>query len=554
MFQRTKKYLEKCFVWSGKPLRTVGGAAVIIAVSGIVSRVLGFLRDHLLAARFGAGDTLDAYYAAFQLPDFFYNLIVLGALSAAFVPVFTELIDHEHKDAAWRLTNELLTSLFVILVAVALLGMVFAPWVVHFFAPGFSGEKLALTTTLTRIMLLGPIFLGISSVFGGVLVSFKQFIGSSLAPIFYNLGIIAGISFLVPSFGPTGLGWGVVFGASLHLSVQYPAFARSGFRWHIPAHLPWHDRNVLRVLWLMIPRTLGMAINQVTTLVENQFASLLTSGSLSVLRLSNNIQSVPLGLFGIPFSLAAFPSLSIYAAQKKEKEFFEALTSTTRRILFFVVPISLFLIIFRAQFVRVILGSGEFDWNDTILTFEVLKWFAVSLFAQSLIPLFARAFFALQDTRTPFYISLVSALIQISLIPVLLPHFAIEGLAIAFSVGTIINIVLLYWFLRKRLAEWSDRAMFIPAGKAVCAALLAALAAQVSKSVFTLTITELDTFAKVFSQLVFGLGIGSVVFLIVAAWLQLEDYKALKQFIWRKMFHNPEILSEAGDHPESGEW
>jgi putative peptidoglycan lipid II flippase len=541
--------------WADTPTKTIGGAALIIAASGIVSRLLGFLRDHLLAARFGAGDTLDAYYAAFQIPDFFYSLIVLGALSAAFIPVFTDLIEKDRRDAAWKLVSELLKSLFVLLSVVAVLGAVFAPQLVGFLAPGFGDEKLALTVSLMRIMLLGPIFLGMSSVFGGVLVSFRQFVANAFAPVVYNLGIIGGILFFVPTMGVTGLAWGVIIGALAHALIQYPAFVRSGFGRHRLLRMPWHDENVRRVLWLMIPRTLGMAINQITAVIESQFASLLSSGSIAVLRLSNNIQSVPLGLFGIPFSLAAFPSLSIFAAQEKEKEFFEALSSTTRRILFFVVPISLFLIIFRAQFVRVILGSGQFDWNDTILTFGMLKWFAMSLFAQSLIPLFARAFFALQDTRTPFYISLTSAMVQVVLIPVLLPYYSVEALALAFSAGTIVNISLLYWFLRKRLTgEWNDRAFILPIFKAVLAALIAGVAAQVSKSVFALTITELDTTVKVLSQLLFGLSIGGAVFLGMAAWLRLEDFVAFKQFIWRKIFRNPVALSEAGDHPESGEW
>ncbi len=536
------------------PSRSVGAAAVLIAFAGIASRFLGFVRDRILASQFGAGDILDAYYTAFRLPDLVYGFLVLGALSAAFVPVFTELVTQEKKEEAWRLTSGVLHTTLFSIGCFSVLGILFASVITDFLAPGFDTEKKALVTELTRIMLLAPFFLSASAVFGGVLVSFKQFAAYSFAPVFYNIGIIFGALFLAPMFGPDGLAWGVVLGSFFHLAIQYPAMYRAGFRYQWGLLTAWKDENVRRVLKLMIPRSLGMAVNQISLLVMTIFASTLVSGSLAAFTLANNIQSVPLGLFGIAFSLAVFPALASFSAKKRDKDFFLMFAETGRKILFFVVPLSIFIIIFRAQCVRVILGSGNFDWQDTITTFEVLKFLAISLFAQSLIPLFARAFFALQNTKTPLYIALVSEAIHIALIPLLLPYYQVQGLAIAFSISTIINFTLLYFFLRKSLSFWEDRLIVWPVAKIFLAAIAAGIVAQVSKSIFALTTNELDTFIEVFLQLFIGFAIGSSTYVLFAHWLKVEELERVKRFFLCRVLRQPEAAVLAEDHPERGDW
>jgi len=549
-----KKWYTNFSVWTFSRSETVGSAALLIALAGIVSRILGFFRDRILASQFGAGDVLDAYYAAFRIPDLLYSLLVLGALSAAFVPIFTELITEKKEVEAWRLTSGVLQLLFLVLGGLSFLGIIFASVFVPLITPGFSQEKTDMVILLTRIMLLSPIFLSLSAVLGSVLVSFKQFVAYSLAPILYNVGIIIGAVLLAPFFGPIGLAWGVVIGSLFHVLIQYPSIQKTGFRFVVQPYFFWKDVTIRRVVRLMIPRSLSLAVSQMSLFTMTIFASTLASGSLAVFTLANNIQSVPLGLFGIAFSIAVFPSLAIFFAEKKEKKFFETFSQTSTRILFFVVPISMFMILFRAQFVRVILGAGQFDWEDTILTFETLEILAFSLFAQSLIPLFVRAFFAIQDTKTPFYTALVSAFIQIALIPFLLPTYSLLALAIAFSVSNILNVVILYFFLRTKLAFWNDATFFVPIIKIIFATVGAGIVAQISKSVFALTIDELDTFVKVFFQLGTGLTIGSVSFLIFCHWFKVEELGMVKRFILCKILRQPETATVTEDHPERGDW
>jgi putative peptidoglycan lipid II flippase len=219
-----------------------------------------------------------------------------------------------------------------------------------------------------------------------------------------------------------------------------------------------------------------------------------------------------------------------------------------------VLPLSFFLIIFRAETVRIVLGAGAFNWEDTILTFTVLGWLSISLFAQSLIPLFARAFFALQDTKTPLFAALLSEIIHLALIPVLLSRFAIAGIAIAFSIGTIINIVLLYIALRQRVLAWHDWTIIAGALRIVSISLVAAAVAQFSKGIFALTIGRLDTFVEVATKLSVGVLIGMVVYLALSAYFALPEYLQLKRFIWQRFLRRPETMALAEDHPERGDW
>lgn len=526
-------------------IHSVGAAALIIAVAGIASRLVGFLRDRILAAQFGAGDTLDVYYAAFRIPDFLYGFLVLGALSAAFVPLFTELYAGKKEQEAWNLSSGVLNLLVSALVLLSALVAVFSPWLTDILVPGFSPEKKVFTSELTRIMLLSPIFLGMSAVFGGVLVSLKRFFLYSLAPVFYNAGIIAGAIFFAPRFGVSGLAWGVVLGAALHACVQYIDLRQTGFVYRWPQKGFWKNEMIRRVLRLMIPRSLGVAVNQVGFFVVTVFASWLVSGSLAVFTLANNIQSVPLGLFGVAFSLAVFPTLATLATTQSHVEFFRTFAKTFQRILFFVVPVSVLMIVLRAQIVRVILGSGQFDWNDTILTFNVLGILSLSLFAQSLIPLLARAFFALQDTKTPLYIALVSEVIHILLTLVLIRPFGIEGIAWAFSLATLVNFFLLYRFLRKRLDIWEDHRLISPAFKIIIASLGAGLVGQLTKMLFGFQEQPLDTFVAILIQLVITSLFGGAAFLLLGWAMRIEQLEPLKRFLFRRVLGQPQVIVES---------
>lgn len=526
-----------------RPTQSVAAAAFIISLAGIASRLLGLFRDRILAGQFGAGDTLDAYYAAFRVPDLIYNLMIVGALSAAFIPVFTELISEKKEEEAWKLSSGILSLHVLITGALSLFLVIFAPILMKLVTPGFSGEKMELTVTLTRIMFLSPLLFGISGIFGGMLVSFKKFLIYSLAPIFYNAGIIVGALFLVKPFGPMGLAWGVVLGALFHLAIQYPAVKFSGFSFRPMFFDAWDNPDVKKILKLMLPRTITVAVTQINFTVVTIFASTLAAGSLAVFNFANNIQSAPLGLFGISFAIAVFPTLSAYGAKKNTEQFVRAFSRTFRQILFFVIPLSVLICVLRAQTVRVLLGTGKFNWDDTILTFQVLGLMSLSLFAQSLIPLLTRTFYALQNTKTPLKITLVSETILLLAVVFLIKPFGIYGLAMAFSLSSVVNMSLLVFFLRKKLVNIDGKVIVDSVTRIFAASLIAGGAAQIGKIIVG-TQGELDTFVAVLVQLVLAGSMGLAAFALASYYLDVKEFFQFTDSISQKIFRAKKVIAE----------
>ena len=412
------------------------------------------VRDRMFAHYFGAGTIMDAYYAAFRIPDFVYNIVIVGALSAGFIPVFMEVLMKDKKEA-WRVTNAVITILGVILFFTCSALFIFAPQLVSKLVPGFTGSTFDLTITFTRIMLLSPVLLGISGVLSGVLQSFKSFLVYSLTPIMYNVGIIIGVVVLVPIFGLNGLAYGVVLGALMHLLIQIPTLIHYGFNFK-PLFL-WRHPAVKKIGILLIPRTLGMATQQISIVAITTISSLLASGSLTIFSLANNLQSVPSGIIGISFGMAIFPTLAELATQDKKQEFVQRISTTTRQILFLILPLTILFILLRAQIVRVVLGTGKFDWEATILTYQTLAFFSISLFAQSLIPMLARAFYALQDTWTPFIIGICSVTSNIFGALYFSKIFGVVGLAGAYSVSMVVQAALLWILLRRKTYQLDEK-------------------------------------------------------------------------------------------------
>lgn len=538
-----KGIFKNTILTNSSPSASIAGAAFLITIMSLASRLLGLVRDRILASTFGAGDTLDIYYAAFRIPDLIYNLLILGALSAAFIPVFTSLISKEENEEAWELANGVINMAFIVIIFLSLIFCVFAPYLMRIITPGFPEDKIDQVVSFTRIMFLSPLFLGLSGILGGILTSFKRFLIYSLAPIFYNLGIIIGILVLVRVLGPIGLAWGVVLGAILHMLVQYPAVKHLGLHHKIKIVGYFKNPNIIKVFKLMIPRTLGIAVNQINLLVMTVFASLLASGSLAIFNFAQNLQGVPIGLFGSSFAIAVFPTLSALHAKKNNREFGYHLSHTLRRVLFFIIPISIAILLLRAQMVRVVLGAGKFDWEDTVLTFQVLGIFSLSLFAQSLVPLLARSFYAMHDTRTPFYIALVSEAVSILTALLLLGKLKIMALAIAFSLASVVQMTLLLFVLRTRLDYLDDKNIIKSLVKIAIASAAAGICMQLTKYM-TAFFIDIDTFMGISVQLVSSGIIGFVVFAIACHLLKSPEFAEFKHSLTKKIFKGKKDILE----------
>jgi len=478
--------------------KTIFSAAVIIGAASLISRLLGLLRDRILASQFGAGDVLDVYYAAFRAPDMIFNLLVLGALSAGFIPIFSKyFFAIRKKEDAWRIANNILNSLVIVLVVLSVVIFIFAPWIVSWIVPGFDVAKQMETVLLTRIMVLSPIILGISSVFGGILQSLKRFLIYSLAPIFYNVGIIIGAVWFVEWWGIVGLAWGVILGACLHFALQLVGVIANGFKYKLI--LDWRDKDFREVVTLMIPRIFSLGISQVNLVVITIIASTLVAGSLTIFNFANNLQYVPIGIIGISFAIAAFPTLSGHAERGEIKFFRHAFSSTVRQVLFFMIPASIIFLVLRAQIVRVALGAGEFGWVATVATADTLAFFTFSFFAQAIIPLLVRMFFAMHNTITPLLTGLLSAAINIVAGLYLSKIYGVVGLAMAFSLASLVNFALLWVVLRIKIGSLDEYKIVRSLYLMSIAGIFMGIVVQVMKPVVT-SFVELETFFAVFVQ------------------------------------------------------
>ncbi len=511
---------------------TIYQAAGILASFTLLSRLVGLLRDRMFAAHFGAGDLLDAYYVAFRIPDLVFNFLILGTLSVSFIPVFTEYFIKD-KEEANQIANTVLTVIFLSISALCLILFFFVPEITRLTAPGFSGVKFDNTVLLTKIFLLSPVIFTLSSVFSSVLNALRRFVLVSIAPIIYNLGIIAGIKWLYPSFGIRGLGYGVIIGALLHLLIQFSGALSAGFKFK--PNIKMRHPGVKKIVKLFLPRILGVDNAQISLLVASIIGSTLLSGTIAVFNLANNLQAVAIGMFGISFAVAAFPNLSEAFAQNDAEKFNAVFVKTCINILFFVIPISILILLLRAQIVRVVLGTGNFDWQATRLTANALGIFALSIFAQSLAPLFSRAFYARHNTLTPVLIGLVALASNALLAIFLTRSIGAMGLVIAFSLSNIINAVLLFWVLNRQIRTLNDRYLVASALKIILASAAMALATYLTLQVVGTNI-QLNTFAAVLFQGASAALVGLAVFALSAVILKIDEAKAALAVVRRLFF------------------
>ncbi len=521
-------------LWNGET-DGLSAAAFVVGAASLASRLIGVLRDRVLASTFGAGDALDAYYAAFRLPDLLYTLVIFGALTAGFIPVFSEYLERRGEKDAMRLAGQVV-SLVAIVMALACAGFILAtPQLVPWMTPGYTGEKLQLTIDLSRIIFLSPILLGLSAVYGGVLQSMRRFFAFALAPVLYNLGIIAGAIFLTPSMGVHGVAWGVVLGAMLHFLAQVSVAVPLGLvRIPLPS---FRSEGVRRIVKLMIPRTASLAATQVMLVVLLSLASTLESGAVAVFNLAQNLLMFPVGIVGISYAIAAFPEMARAWSGNRSADFRSVLVGAARKIFYFMLPITALYVLLRAQFVRLALGAGVFDWSDTIRTADLLGWLALALVAHALVPLLIRAFFATQDSWTPFWISIGVAGFHTVLAVLWSASYGLNGLGAAATVAAFVQLLLLWLTLRWRRGGMPYREMLSSGLKTfIATAALAAVAYPLRQ--WLGTVYPLRTFWQVVLQTFVSMGGGLAAFLLASWVLRSEEFIELRNAIagrlWRR--------------------
>ncbi len=547
-------------------IANVHSAALLLGAAGLLSRLLGILRDRFLAGTFGAGRELDVYYAAFQIPDFMSVLFLFGAGSAAILPIFQEYLARD-RDEARRLISELSLVFVVGAVIFSAAAALAAPFLVSFIAPGFGAEDRALTAALARIMLLSPILLGLSSIFSSVVQSFQRFLAFALAPILYNIGIIIGIFAFVPLWGVAGLAGGVILGATLHFLTQFITVRRLGFSpstklsfVSYEAKLRRFPEGVRRVIALSFPRVLSVSLSNLTLLIIVAIGSTLAAGSIAVMQLAYNLYFVPLGVFGTSYAIAIFPRISRAFIVRDAGEFFRELYLGIRTIFFWTAPSTIILIVLRAHIVRVALGAGEFGWEDTRLTAAALAAFSLAVVSGALLSLLIKGFYALENTWRPLWVNIGASAFSLFLALFLanalsqpsvlrdwagaifrvadLPEIGVLGLAAGFAAGTILNAVFLYVILRRLANRVFGVQEHFPAAvvlKIIFSALLGGVVAYGVRVSFSETL-PLISFMQVLWQGAFSGLVGFGVYFGALYLLGNEDVRSFFAALRRRFF------------------
>ena len=505
--------------------RSIARAGMIVTGAFLISRVLGWLRVVVISTIFGASRDLDAFFAAFRIPDLIFQLVAAGALGSALIPVLAGLLSTGEPGRAWRVANTVTNLVTAALVVLAVIGIVLAPWLVPLITPGFDGPTTRLAVELTQIMLLSPIFLGLGAVATSILNARDRFAAAALAPAIYNLAIIGAALLLAPSMGVHALAIGVVAGSILHIAVQVPALRQVGFRYR--PHAQPRDPASREALLLMVPRAIGLGVSQITLIVSTALASGVAIGAVTAFNVAFTMLQIPIGLIGVPLAMVILPTMSRDLARGEVESYLRMVVRAIRLLLFAMLPISLIGMVVRTPAVSLLFDYGEFGARGVQLTAEALLFFLVGLAAHSLIAVLARAFYAGKDTLTPVIAAVIAVVVNVGLGLALVGPVGLGGLSLAIALGAWAECAFLVAVLRRRHPTFDVRSIgqaFVTSGVAAAAAGLAAIV------VFRLLEGSFGPGAgKVadFVLLTLPSAVGVVVFVAVSAGLRIPELRTI---------------------------
>lgn len=426
-------------------------SAVIVSVAFILSRLLGLMREVILARAFATGPEMDAYVSAFRIPDLLFLTVMSGAFGAAFIPVFGDFITHGDERRAWRLASAVLTWSGITVVALSIAMFILARPLMYLVSPGFDRHTADIAVNLMRILLLSPVFLGLGIAAKGILEAQQQFTLPAIAPLIYNIAIIIGALFFVDDFGIYAVGWAVIIGGLGHFLVQVPGLIRCGMRF-----TPTVSRQVEglgEVLRLLGPRVIGLAAFQINFIAVTAFASIAGPSGVSAINYSWQLLMLPHGVLALSISTVAFPALAARYSTGDQIGFRDLLDRTMRPLLFLTIPASAGLLLLRKPIVQVLYERGNFGAESTAFVVAPLAWFAVGLVGYGITEILTRVFYATRDTRTPVITGILTIILNIILCALFVGSMDQAGLALALSVTTAAEAVILLFFLRHRIGN-----------------------------------------------------------------------------------------------------
>ena len=512
---------------------TILSAAAVIAVIYLLSALLGFIRNRLLSGYFGDSIELGIYFAADDIPSLIFSLIVSGALSAAFIPAFTQTYKNNEKEG-WNLTSSILNISLVAFLIIGIFIMIGAKTIAREIIARDSSltqENIELMASIMRVMMLAQVILIFSSFFTSVLQSFRHFVIPSLAPVFYNIGIIIFILLFIKRFGVFAPAWGMVFGAILHMSVQLIAVKRLGFSYAF--NFDFKNKLVRNVYKLMAPRAIGQAAQKFLDPLYTNLALFISAPSNVILTFAMDIQMLPVRIFGMSIGQAALPILAGAYKEDDTKEFSDLLLKTVRQIVFFVLPVSILVFILRVPLVRLSVGARKYSWEATVMTAYVLGFYCISLVAQSLILVLARAFFAMHDTKTPLKVSLFAIFINAftAILFIRYLNLGVWSLGFSYALGSMVDAFMLFYYLVSRLKNL-DMAKFMHAiNKIVLASVIMGIALYVPYRALDVLVFDTTRTLALITLTAIVSFIGLVTYMACAWIFKIEEFNMIIEIV-----------------------
>ena len=506
--------------------KQVTKAAGVVGLATVVTRVLGFLRDMVIALIFGAGLEADAFFVAFRIPNILRRLVGEGALTVAFIPVFVEE-RQQSEERAWALANATITILALLLVLITTLGILLTPLIVKIIAPGFEDtpEKFAITVRLTRITFPYIFFISLGALAMGVLNSLQHFLSSALAPAMLNLSLIGSAFFLCPRLETpvTGLAFGVIIGGITQLLFQIPALVKRGFRYRIS--FDYNNPAVRKIGVLLLPALFGLAVHQISIFVNTMLASLLPEGSVSYLYYAYRLVEFPLGIFGMAVATAVLPTMSAQSAKGENGQLLETLNFALRLVLFITIPSMVGLIVLRVPIIALLFERGKFGPEATQASAQALFYYTLGLFAIASGRILVPVFYSLKDTATPVKCGVASVGLNVLCSLLLMGPMKHNGLALASTLSSLFYTALLAWLLRKRLGHLGWRSIAFSSGKVTLASLL------MGGCCLPLANSAYQQPGLLFAAIVLGV----LVFLACVWILKLEEFTFMKNMLQQRL-------------------
>lgn len=541
---------ERALRFLSSEVRGLHAAAYVLASAAFLSSLLALVRDRLLAHAFGASTTLDIYYAGFRIPDLLF--VATGALVSVYI-LIPEIV-RRNKDEQRRYIDTVVLGFSVLAVFLSGVAALFAPQILAQLFPVYVGANAELLVSITRILLLQPILLGLSNILAAITQVQHRYAIYALSPLLYNIGIIIGIVFLYPHWGLNGLAAGVVLGAALHLLIQLPSVLSDGFLVKMPRLS--EPRALIRTAWVSIPRALALSMNQLAFLGLVALGSTLTAGSVAVFMFAYNLQAVPLSIIGASYSVAAFPTLALALSRGERSEFISHVATAARYVFFWSVPASALILILRAYIVRVVLGTGAFDWTDTRLTAAAFALLAFSLVSQGIMLLLVRGYYAAGRTFVPFIVSACMALLTLALAALMLgalstpsilitieqllrveslPGTAVLSLAFAFTASSLLGTALMVLLFERRFNGFvaQVRGAFFESVVAAAAGAVAAYIGLTVIGVFADTTSSLAVFLTGFGGGLCGIVAAGAAYHFLASREYAETFASVRARLWR---------------------